>query len=376
MSFLYWQAMQQNMEPGVVITANNGSSLAPGDLSAIIAPAPNSNTTQIVNMDFGYHPGFKLGLGANFDYDRWDARGEYTWFHGSNFQSTNILNASNNKRIAAMFLAPGFVSVGANNGGFLQMTEMWDLKMDLVDATLGRWCFAGDKLALHPFFGARGAWIRQNLLVTYTNPLSIGQPTNDRTVSFAFETSRSWGIGPSIGLDADWLLGYGMRFFGTASADLLYTWYTLHMDQEEFNNVPADVLNDILGVVGLRADGLGHGSPATVTSSISDMKGLLYGAFDLGGPGSGGTFAQGLNTTQKRIAFLQPHAELELGFGWGSYFTDDRWHFDLSASYGFQVFWDQNMFRHFDDGFSQASSTLSNGNLYVHGLTATVRFDY
>ena len=240
------------------------------------------------------------------------------------------------------------------------MTETWNLKMDFVDATLGRWCWAGDQLSLRPFFGARGAWIRQTAMYAFLNNRGgVGNGSADVLI----ETSRSWGIGPSFGLNADWLLGCGIRFFGAASADLLYTWYSLHRDEAEFTGVTFLGASSESGLSDFRTEG-------EFSQFLLGLIGRVEGGF------VGGSLAHQMAVTQKHIAFLQPHADLELGFGWGSYFSEDRWHFDLSASYGFQVFWDQNMFRHFDDITMQQNSTLPSGNLYVHGLTATARFDY
>ena len=66
--------------------------------------------------------------------------------------------------------------------------------------------------------------------------------------------------------------------------------------------------------------------------------------------------------------------DVELGLGWGSYFDCNNWHVDVTAGYGFQVFFDQNMFRNFNEG--HLVQNLPNGNLNVHGLTATIRLDF
>jgi hypothetical protein len=75
---------------------------------------------------------------------------------------------------------------------------------------------------------------------------------------------------------------------------------------------------------------------------------------------------------------LRTHLDLEFGIAWGSYFDNNNWHVDLSAGYGFQVFFNQNMFRWFASTYygSVAQSVSPNGNLYMHGLTASARFDF
>jgi len=76
---------------------------------------------------------------------------------------------------------------------------------------------------------------------------------------------------------------------------------------------------------------------------------------------------------EARPDFLMPHMALEYGFGWESYFDCNNWHIDLLATYGFQVFWDANLFREMD---SNAYGKLSNGNLYMHGLTVSAKLDF
>jgi hypothetical protein len=73
---------------------------------------------------------------------------------------------------------------------------------------------------------------------------------------------------------------------------------------------------------------------------------------------------------------LRTHLDFELGFGWGSYFDNNNWHIDLSASYGWQVFFAQDMFRHFESTSYIGGNTNPHGDLFVQGLTATLRVDF
>jgi hypothetical protein len=80
--------------------------------------------------------------------------------------------------------------------------------------------------------------------------------------------------------------------------------------------------------------------------------------------------------TADRVGTVRTHLDLEMGLGWGSYFDNNNWHVDLSASYGYQVFFGQNMFRHFDSATRVGANTSQFGNLYVQGLTVTARVDF
>jgi len=74
--------------------------------------------------------------------------------------------------------------------------------------------------------------------------------------------------------------------------------------------------------------------------------------------------------------YLRTHTELGLGAGWGSYINDNRFYLDFSASYNFQVFFDQNMFRLINSEDMPGVSSFPNGNLYTQGLTLSMSFDF
>jgi hypothetical protein len=190
--------------------------------------------------------------------------------------------------------------------------------LDFLDIDLGRWSYVGTQLTARPSIGMRAAWITQEREATYTDILST--PLKAQVE----EKSSSWGIGPRFAMDTNWMFGWGLRFIGNAEVDLLFSRYHTHSDSEnEFNN-------------------------AVTLETI--MK-------------------------QTHINTLRPHVDLELGLGWGEYFCCHKWHVDLSATYGFQMFWSQNMFR-FTTGTTDPRSIMPNGDLYVHGLTLTAKLDF
>lgn len=292
-SFIYWQPLQENMELGIDATTVSST----------------LGTGSVLNMDFEYKPGFKVGLGGNLDYDNWDLYGEYTWFHNSQTTTATAANTLYPTRGA-----PAKISTATYAGG--TASQKWKLHMDIADLFLGRSHYVGTKLIFHPNFGMRGAWIRQYLDTTYSN-------TSRSVVESINNKSQCWAVGPRVGLDTNWMLGYGFRLFGNAEGDILYTNYT----RDSFNEYPLDGAN-----------------PFHVTNS--------------------------------HIHTLRTHLDLEFGFGWGTYWDCNNWHTDVALGYEFQVFFDQNMNRNFVSSVTQAQSNLPNGNLYLQGLTATFRLDF
>jgi hypothetical protein len=295
-SFTYWQPIQENMELGAVYNT--------ADVSGIDA--------NIVNPNFDYKPGFKVGLGMNFDHDNWDTFVQYTWFRGSHTTTTSLDSTETSELLPLRAPLTGHYYFGS---------QKWKLHMDILDWELARSSYVGTKLTFRPFFAARAAWIRQNLNEAYKD--RSGTPNNNDFVS---DKTQSWAVGPRAGLYTNWMIGEGFRMYGNGAGDILFTQYT------------------------------------KLTSALSTQTGSVT--------------ANDLTTHQHKLNTIRTHLDLELGFAWGSYFDNNNWHVDLSAGYGFQVFFDQNMFRNFTYSSSDVLSNSPNGNLYVHGLTATARFDF
>lgn len=307
-SFIYWQPVQDNMEVGFANTTTQ--------TAGVFTTGINGN---MVNMDADFKPGFKVGIGGNFDHDSWDTRLEYTWFHTNESQKSTQLAGS-----GRLFNILGNPSTVVTNNFYDSVNGKWNLKMDIADWDIGRWGYVGTKLTYRPSFGIRADWIRQHLHATYTRIAATSTGGAAADINVIHQKTSSWAVGPKAGLDSNWNLGAGFRFFGNGEADLLFTKYTRLAFKET------------------------HTAAATTPFSLK----------------------------QKRVYAVKPHLDLELGFGWGMYFDCNNWYMDIALGYEFQVFFDQNMFRHFNDDFMVVNSTMPNGNLYLQGLTAQFRLDF
>ena len=220
--------------------------------------------------------------------------------------------------------------------------------MDLADLMTGREYYVGTKFVFKPSFGLRGAFIRQKLIDSFaglpgaggsgglhsqTDAPAFGGDTTLSIDGISQFWNRSWAVGPKMGLDISWKLGSGFRAIGNGSADILYTRYN-----------------------GLKNNSFVH---FTFTDGMADYYTVTT-----------------LRTKQKNLGLLRTHLDLELGFGWGMYFYENQKHFDIAATYNFQVFFNQNMFRQFTDGNPYGNSILPNGDLFVQGLNVACRFDF
>jgi hypothetical protein len=300
-SFIYWQPKQENMELGIVSNLTDSDDIVNG---------------KYVDLNFDYKPGFKVGLGMNFDCDKWDTFLEYTWFRAKETVRKNLNPNNTEISLIPSWQFPAFLNPTYSSG-----SEKWKLRMDLFDWDLARNSHVGKKLCLRPFIGLRGAIINQKIKVDYINKTAAALLISPSTS--VYQKSHSWGIGPRFGIDSNWNLGAGFRLFGNGEFDILCTRYDLKTVQEAIDS----------------------------DESTFSLK-------------------------QNNISYLRTHADFELGFGWGSYFAKNKWHIDLAAGYGFQVFFNQNMFRTVLSTDVISKSIVPNGNLYIQGLTATARLDF
>jgi hypothetical protein len=67
-------------------------------------------------------------------------------------------------------------------------------------------------------------------------------------------------------------------------------------------------------------------------------------------------------------------AEMGVGLGWGSYLYCQKYYIDFSARYDFALLWEQNVMRSFASSLAGRADDI--GDLSLHGLTLTGRFDF
>jgi hypothetical protein len=193
------------------------------------------------------------------------------------------------------------------------VSSSWKMHLDMVDAVFERPFYEGMMLTVTPYGGLRGLWVRQNFNIDFLNAAGV-------VTSYCNNHSGNWSVGPTTGVGGHWLLGSGFRFEGNAGASILYTQFT----------------------------------KITHTEQDSGLLSLKSGMTDLN--------------------VLRPIGQLAVGLGWGSYFCNNGFYLDISADYEFLYLWEQNVIREWA-GLIQGNANAV-ADLQLHGLTATVRFDF
>lgn len=316
-SFLYWQPLQDNMR-----IATKGSQ----SIATLVGPGTLDHG-RTIDMDFDYKPAFKIAMGMNFRNDDWVGYIEYTRLRGTDDASASVPNS--NPTIYNLWGNDPISSTFAGTPVFNAVKANFKCKLDFIDTQLERVYFVGQKLTFHSVFGIRVALISESFHALYSYDGSLINNTSAKVIALpssltAVHRTSSWGIGPRMGLEMDWLLRYGIRLFGSGFADILYTSYKI---QTKSTTVP-------------------------FTSALAPF-----------------TSGNAITTTNfdDDTGMLRTHLDLEIGLGWGRYFDYNNLHFDLSAAYGFQVFFNQNML---------ILPVYSPSDLYIQGLTVTARLDY
>ena len=275
-----------------------------------------TNTGQVLIQPSNYTSGFKLGCGYQTGEEKVSIRAEYTYLRHSSLQSTLASSPGNGQ--AAWGVTSWFLQTGSG-GQSLAATAFpshWHLFLNWLDVVVERPFYSAKSFVLDPFFGIRGSWLTQSLRVKAQNTLNNSSPGLDL---FSNNHSQSWGVGPRAGFNGRWILGSDWKFIGGMGASLLYARYIYIKHSEDPFVVGGNP-------VSFRYDG--------------------YGA-------------------------VRPMAEANIGIAWGTYFCDNRYHVDVSATYEWNYLWSQNMLRYANDQWIIGVGA-SAGNLALHGLTATI----
>lgn len=198
-----------------------------------------------------------------------------------------------------------------SNNNAISIHDKWQLDLDLLSFEIGRRFYLGCQLTAKPYVGLAVVWLDQKFKgrMLLTTPTEFRLHVSDR--------SDSWGIGPRMGIEGNWYLTKSLSIVGNIAFDIFYTRYHLKL-REESPNVP-DVFM----------------------------------------------------SSANRFNTLRPELDMYLGLSYEHVRSCSGFHVEIG--YDFQIWWNQNMIRWFDD---ITYISTPQGNLYFQGLRATVGFDF
>jgi len=210
---LYWRAHQGGFVCGCM----------PEDTNNFIDSSGNVISTfrgHSKDLDFRWDPGFRLGTGYEFGDQSWDAAVYWTHFH------THAYNHHHHE--------------------FHKFR--WKLDYDVIDVLLG-YKFCAESFTFRPFIGIRTALIDQRVkansrmieasaidISSFSSSSSfsaesfINSSSSDFFLSEEHNKDRFRGVGPLIGIEADWKFGCGFSLYACASVSTLYGHFNLRFD--------------------------------------------------------------------------------------------------------------------------------------------------
>lgn len=194
-AFTYWYAGQDAMDVAYYPSVESTT----GGVSGAV-----------VYQQFGYAPGFQVGVGIDTHFDDWTLDAEYTWY-----------NKTQSKTVAppiGEFFSESTWAVPFDTYSGDTVFSSWKLALNQLDVEVGRPSYHGKKVVLFPVGGVRFLWLNQNL--------NIVLPSIGVDIATFTSSSSSWAVGPKIGVNHYWHIWNGLRIDGILSGSVLYTRYT------------------------------------------------------------------------------------------------------------------------------------------------------
>lgn len=275
------------------------------------------------DVDFDWDWGIRVGLGYNLNHDSWDIRANYTWFDSNGSDSTS---AGLNSTVIPLRGSSTIVATATNPNNSFQFCgsakSQYDFDYQSIDLELGRAYFISGKLSFRPHWGLKTAWIDQEQITRYTagtqsgNNLGLGV----NTVHLK-DTCDFWGLGPRVGIDSKWHLGYGFSIFGDLATALLFGYFDVE-HKERFSAVPDNSIK-------LKAN---------------------------------------------RHAF-SPTVQMQLGLRYDTYLHNNTQHLGVGLGYEAQYWWRQNQMLKVDDSEVIKYERISE-DVSTYGLTLDIQWDF
>lgn len=154
----------------------------------------------IRHVNFDWEPGFKVGGGYLFDHDAWDADIEFTFFR---------THTNHSLRSDSLFPLVGDQDLSLNHS-----KAKWRIHFYNLDLVVGKNYFVSKYLAFRPFFALTIAWIDQNRRFKF-------HTTEGDQISLKGRNDFS-GVGPKLGVGAQYFFCEHFSCYGDVSGDLLW----------------------------------------------------------------------------------------------------------------------------------------------------------
>ena len=302
---LFWRAEEDGLEFAERTFQGTGSNFTDG---------------KVLNPDFDWKWGFRVGIGYNTPHDGWDLYLNWVRFTTHSHKEYSVNPAAIIPR-DALYASTGSNSANGPTTNIHEAENHWHLKLNLLDLEMGREFFVSKWLTLRPFVGVRSAWIDQKIDNDYKFETSVGATETAYSID---QRCRFWGLGVRSGLNTLWSLGCGWGIYGNAAISLLPGRFHIRYDQDS--------------------------TTAAVTTE---------------------------HDSKDHLNVARAVTDLALGLRWDKLTCDDAYHIAIRVGFEQHHFFGQNQFRNYNyDTSIRPISRASIGDLSTHGVTAGFEFGF
>ena len=191
---LYWRAFQNGLD--ICVPTDVSDTVTDGEVISTFRGEGHE-------PNFEWHPGFRINVGFEMpSCNKWDIATTWTHFHSHVH--------------------------GSHHGD----RPHWNINLDVVDVVAGYRLDLGDCFTVRPFAGLRVARIDQKIhIVDFADGTDFGDLISEDVNN----KERFRGIGPLLGLEANWNMGCNFSLYANASISWLYGKF--HVRQTEFEDV-------------------------------------------------------------------------------------------------------------------------------------------
>lgn len=306
--FLYWKANENGLDYAV-------------KRKVISETTPIDGNGDLINPNFNWDPGFRVGIGWNTNHDDWDLSLFWTRLHTS---------AQGHRHAGNQHLYGVYATGSSALVAFDKASAYLKIHLNVLDLELGREFYVGKSLSIRPHVGLENVWISQHYTTKYDgHPAFQNSAAAPSDYNHIFFRNHFWGVGARAGLDTQWELGWGFSFVGDLAASLLYGDFNLKRTCRVLETV-----------------GIADSSKAHIDKHL----------------------------TQGRTAL-----EFFLGIEWDVMLIADRFHFATNLGWEQHIYFGQNQIFNFESASGttdRGKITSSNDDLTFQGLTLSMRLDF
>lgn len=303
--FIWWKTAISGSEYAYTGVTDNGNFVAP------LGTSTGSGRVKKPELDF--QPGFKIGLGVNFEHDGWDLYANYTYLSGPDEKNSVVASTGTG--------ATTLLYTTTNDGtsrtfNVVSDSCKWYQDFNVVDLELGRNFFISRFLTMRPHAGFKTGWIFDKGQFNFVPVPGVLDGSNTLLAASNLRSQHLWGLGIRTGMNTGWHVTKNWSFYADFAVTTL--WSDFHIKVADY-----------------------------VTETTS-----------------GNTQTR---DTRETFQTVMPILEAGLGLAYITWWDQSRYRFQIQAGWEEQVWLDYNHFMRLGQ---------SGGSLTVQGLTSRIMLTF